>query len=431
MIYEDLNFLSEKRVYLAPYNDLTIQLSSFIPHFLGFVDNTKVGINILKPTEIIEYDYIIIYSPAYWIEISKDFNLNKILLKFKHNLFTYYEYLNYLHELKTQNCYDIVFLAHNKAHALDIIPIINSLKTYNFKIATVNITNHYQDEGAHILLKNLQEVDYIEIDLLKVNIVTTKLFICLNDWEKGLANYLVQYYNLKNIPTIGIVEGITDFEDSDYKCKRNPYHTVEYIFVTGRNDLKYLKNKKTFIVGIPKILPLVQSKISFPNKILIVINLSFVALTYNDESIFWLEDVVSICNELQLDYTISQHPSDKTNLKNYNVTQKTIYEAIESGTLLISRFSTTILESITLGKPAVYYKPKKETITLYDNNNNAFSIATNKNELKEKIIYELNNKHTIRQRSNQFLDNQCNINEKEKPEILATRYIIEILKQHQ
>jgi len=428
----NINILINKKIYLTPYNDVSINLEKNLEQknisISGYIDKNKTGHNIFKESEILDYDYIIVASPNYWIEITKNIkNKIKIILFFS-KLYNYMEYIQSLKEEIKYEKYDICFMPHNKAHALDLIPIIKQLqKTTTFNISFVDITKRYRDEGAkkEILQSNIH---YIHIDILRLNLVIPKMFICMNTWDKNIAKPLIEYYNKINVITVGIIEGITDFTDVDYISKRNVYQNVHYVFSTGKNDLQYLNKKNCFIVGIPKMLKLWNKNKIFPKKIVIVINLSFLGLTYNDYGSIWLNEVINTCNELNLDYIISKHPNDKTDTKNFNVTDKTIYEILDEGSLLVSRFSTTILESIALGKPAVYFKPQPEKTTLYDNNFGAFSIAYNKEELKEKILYELEHKDNVRERANKFLDLQCNINEQIKPEVLATEYIREIIE---
>jgi hypothetical protein len=428
-----LKYLKNKRIYLSPYNDLSIKLNEKLKllgiEILGFVDSYKSGKDIYKKEQIVEYDYVIVSSGVHWHKISTSFDKNKTIISNQDlSLFTLYP--KYMKSLKkySNNSYDILFMPHNKAHTLDMIPIARELQvTTSYNIAFIDIKDRYDNEGAYIeILKS--NIPYIPIDVVKLGFVKLKLFICMNDWEQSIAYPLVIELNKKSITTLGIVEGITDFTDVDYRRDRNAYQTVEYVLTTGRNDLKYLKDKRTSVMGIPKIRPLWnKQKKHFPKQTLIVINLSFLALSYNEYGTIWLKNVVEACKDLNLSYIISKHPNDTTDTKNFNVTNKTIYEILDEGSLLISRFSTTILESIALGKPAVYFKPQPEKTTLYDNNFEAFSIAHDKQELKEKILYELEHKDNVRERANKFLDLQCNINETEKPEILAAHFIQTIL----
>ncbi|WP_044419404.1 hypothetical protein [Halarcobacter anaerophilus] len=424
----NLNILKKKTIFLAPYNDLTQSLYELIKGYcniIGYIDNFKADTNnniFTSKENLLEYDYIIIHSPNFWIEILKEFPIKKVLLLKNNTLINIEEYKKSL--ISYKNTAEVLFYPHNQAHTLDMIPIIEELKKFGIKTIVIksNLNKKFVDK-----ISTLEKVD---IDVVFTDLIDYKIFICFVDWHE-LGPILVDFSHKRNKSTIGIVEGVTDFKDSDYKLKRNAYGRVKYIFATGENDLKYLKNKKSFVVGIPKMKKQLNEKIYFPPKTLVIINLSFVALNYNDDSIYWLEDIVNTCESLKLNYLISQHPSDKTDLTNFiNITDLSIYDAIKIGTIIISRFSTVILESLAYGKPVVYYKPKKETNTLFNNNFNSFSIANNKKELKKAILYELSQKDTIREKSNLFLHKQCNINSKDNSSYLAAKYIKKILESN-
>jgi hypothetical protein len=424
---KNINIIKNKRIYLSPYNDITQSLLKYIEkssNILGYIDNFKADKKngIYSADEIAhEYDYIIINSPNFWPEISKYFPSQKILLQINNTLIEIGEYKKGLTPLK--NSCDVLFYPHNQAHTFDMISIIKKLEEYNIKTIVIrsNLNKRFIDE-----ITNITKVD---VDIVFTDLIDYKIFICFVDWHE-LGPILVKFSHKRNKSTIGIVEGITDFTDSDYKQNRDAYGKVQYVFTTGENDSKYLKNKKTFLVGIPKMQDQLKEEIMFPKKDLVVINLSFVALTYNDDSKYWLEEVVSACDNLNLDYIISQHPTDKTDLTSFkNVTNLKIYDAIKRGTLIISRFSTVILESLAFGKPVVYHKPKKETNPLFNENLNSFSISYTQEELKEKIPYEIARKYDVRERSNLFLHKQCNINSEQAPATLAAEHIKMILKR--
>lgn len=83
VIFFDYDFLQNKQIYIAPYNDLAIELKIFLDkhiqyHFQGFIDKEKCGAKIYGPDKIGQYDIILIFSPNYFEEI------NKLLLHYKH-----------------------------------------------------------------------------------------------------------------------------------------------------------------------------------------------------------------------------------------------------------------------------------------------------------------------------------------------------------
>lgn len=431
----DLTIFKERTVFLAPYNNLTIKIYDlFIQNNLkieGFFDLNKSGENIHSYDENLYYDFIIINSPNYFFKILNNFDLEKVFLIINDSFISYKGYLNYLLNKKHIMNFDIAFLPHNKAHLLDMLPIIYRLKKFKYSVVIINNEFYYKNIERNSIIEKIKDIDILPLELFVLNKVPVKSFVCMNDWESIYTKDLINYYNSMNIPTIGIVEGITDFNDSDYGVNREVYQRVKYVFVTGNNDIKYLTNKEVFKIGIPKLRNLWKLKIKFPVIPLIVINLSFVALTYNNYSLSWLKEVIVVCSKLGLKYIISQHPSDKTDLSEFNVSRKDIYSTIKEGSLVISRFSTVLLESVAMGKPAVYFKPPMETVTLYDNNEEAFSIARNHKELEQAIKYELSNFKNVRERAKSFLDKQCSISSKYLPETLAARYIKLILKQYQ
>jgi hypothetical protein len=87
--------LSNKKVYLAPFNNLTqslyIDLLQQSADFLGFVDAFASGDNIIAPSDIGEYDIALIVSPNYYKEISKHFANEKsyVLIPYKGSFFFY------------------------------------------------------------------------------------------------------------------------------------------------------------------------------------------------------------------------------------------------------------------------------------------------------------------------------------------------------
>lgn len=428
MIYEDLNFLLEKKVYLAPYNDLTIQLSSFIPHFLGFVDNTKVGMNILKPTEIIEYDYIVIRS-KFWYEIANQFDTNKIIIV--NTIDTEYQFLaynKYIHQLfqsiNNQN-YDILFLAYNKSNVIDACLVIRELFKYNYKCAVIQ-THNGDTNNAKLGLLNNQDIDTVDIDILKF--INFKAIVCSIDWAD---RELIENLKSRDIVTIGLVDGIEDFEDSDYSYNRFAYQTVEFVLTCGKNDIKHLiyKKEKCTVVGLPKMYEMWHSQVVNPIETLVMINVNFTYGTFEDKRDMWLSEVIEACNFLKLNYIIAQHHADKGNLSKFNLSQDDIYTTIKKSSIIISRFSTVISEALTLGKPVVYHNPHNEQVKLYKNPKNAFSISYDTKSLISAILYEFNNNQNIRERAVKFLDDQFNITSKEKPAIIAAKRINTIIKE--
>lgn len=425
----DLSIFKNKKVYFSPYNDLTIQINSLIPNVKGFIDNVKIGENIFKPSEISDYDFIII-SSRFWYEISHQFDLNKVILQNnnssnKLNLISYKNYINELISPETINKFDIVFFAYNKSNVIDASLVIKELNKFNY-ISAIVITDYPDQKNANEGLIKNNDINTIHINLLKF--MNFKALVCSVDW---IDRDLIKKFQQKGVYTIGLVDGIEDFEDEDYSCSRHAYQTVEFVLTCGKNDMNFLLNKedKCSIVGLPKMYDMWHSNVEFPQKIMVMINVNFTYGTFEDKRDLWLSEVITACKILNLNYIISQHHADKGDLSNFNLSTDNIYDTIKKSSIIISRFSTVISESLALGKPVVYHNPHNEKVKLYKNPRNAFSISHDINSLVAKIKFELDRMHNVRERAVEFLDNQFNITSLEKPAIRAAKKINKIITE--
>jgi len=78
-----LQKLKDKKIYITPYNDLTVGLKKYLSKnnimIQSIIDNSKEGEEIIKMNEIQDYDFIIIMSPNYYEEISKEYTQSKVI----------------------------------------------------------------------------------------------------------------------------------------------------------------------------------------------------------------------------------------------------------------------------------------------------------------------------------------------------------------
>jgi len=423
--------LENKKIYLAPYNNLSIEIYEYLQsldiEICGYIDEFKESQGVYKATDIKEYDFVIVSSYNFWEDISQKFNLKKVLLSHTklNDLILYEEYKSWINSnLEKMGNFDILFLAYNKSNVIDSSLVIRELNKLGYKSALIDTSNEHRKNVIEGYTCN-KDIELVPYDLVKYHEI--KSIVCLIDWSD---RFLINSCKNKGIKTIGLVDGIEDFEDSDYDFDRKAYETVEYVLTVGRNDMKYLEYKKDKckIVGLAKMYDMWNSKICFPEKLKVMINLNFTYGTFEEERNMWLEQVLNACRYLNLDYIIAQHHADKGDLEGLNKSDDDIYETIKKSSLVISRFSTVVSESLALGKPVVYHNPHGEKVKLYKNPKGAFSISTDESSLIKMIKYELSNCKDIRGRAVEFLDDQFNIKEEIKPAILAAKNIDRIIK---
>lgn len=419
---------------MSPYNDLTraiydkFVLQGF--NIIGFYDTKKIEFSVQKDIDSLDYDYVILNSPRFWKEIAAKFDVSKVLLAHTDDveLISYLDYTKHkVNEEYQTKSYDVLFLAYNKSNVIDCSLVSRQIKALGLSSAIIDISNSYYQNVKEGFSEN-RDIETIKYELLEF--VNYKSLVCSIDWEDQFGRPLIYKSQKMGIPTIGLVDGIEDFEDTDYAKSRNAYQTVEYVLVTGENDLKFLQNKleKCFVIGLPKMYHLYHEKVSLPQKHMVVINVNFTYGTFEEARDNWLKEVLEACAILQLDYIIAQHHADHGDLSNYNVSKENIYDTIRKGSIIISRFSTVISEALAMGRKVVYHNPHGEKVKLYKEPHNAYSISHNTKELVEKIKFELGCKVNQRERANMFLQKQFNINSKVEPAVLAAQKIKKIVR---
>src|SRR5690606_11839460 len=142
--------------------------------------------------------------------------------------------------------------------------------------------------------------------------------VTMNDWG-AVTRAAVLRANLKGIPTFSVVEGVQDFEDTHVEThpgfrRRYPYTRSRFPLLTGDYDRKCIKNPRAAVVGIARIEKLLDRDCRFPSTDRAVINSNFSYGKYARFAEKWISDVVTACTDVGIDYVISQHIADETDL---------------------------------------------------------------------------------------------------------------------
>ncbi len=326
--------------------------------------------------------------------------------------------------------YDVVFIPHKDYHVWTMGLIAEQLRKEGISSCMIDITDYYRDEGSRQKAKDFPTIPFLDYGLLRDEMIKFNTLICMNDWDKKIVRAEIIKAKKMGKKTIGIVEGIQDFFDLDTKQNRKTYKTVEYVLLTGEHDRQFFMDhlEKTQIVGLPRLTPLLKENVIFPEKPLAIINMNFSYNVLVDKAEKWLQSAIEGCKKANIDYIITQHPADKTELKGYKVTDLNMYETIRQGSIVISRFSSTILEALAMGKPVVYHNPHSEQAIKFQEPLNAYSLSFDSDSLAEAINYELSLGGDYRKRANKFLDYHCYINSEKPSALLSAEKIRDIVK---
>lgn len=304
--------------------------------------------------------------------------------------------------------YDCLFVPHNSYHSKEMLEVAGHLSDCGGRVGFICIDDHYKHnhQTISIIAENGFDVHAFSGGIL--DLVPARSLYVMNDWG-GVVHELVKAANNRGMITFGTVEGVNDFDDCGYKFDgvgriRNPYKTVQHLFLTCKHDLMFFPDKSCDVVGIPRIDPLLSEEPVFPHADEILVNCNFTYGIYEEQRMKWVHDVITVLSELDLRYKINQHPSDDGDLCNFIVSSKDFISDLRNCSLLISRFSGCILESLALGKPCVYYDSFNESIPKFKQPLGAYSRAISRETLKASIINELTEKEEVRKKAKRFLE---------------------------
>ena len=76
----------------------------------------------------------------------------------------------------------------------------------------------------------------------------------------------------------------------------------------------------------------------------------------------WIAGIARAAKAAGCDLVVSRHPADLGDFSAYNVSERSVYDELDDSNILISRFSTCILEALAKGRRAIYYNPHGEKV---------------------------------------------------------------------
>jgi hypothetical protein len=249
----------------------------------------------------------------------------------------------------------ICIFPSNDTHVYLFKPIIDLIENYKICISKL------KTEGAKEALNNEGiPFSYLQHHALEAN--QYSVLISANDWGPvELQTHKI--FQKFRTPTVCLQESVIDFGDRFARME-----WCHFPFIQGIVTAKHLQHEIMFLTGNPRYETLSPS--SFPSNQRVLINSNFTYGIYEEIRESWIEDIVQTCTELGLDYLISQHPRDLGNLSSYNVIRShagVVHEMLRESSVLITRFSSLIHESIALGRPVIFFNPHNEAMN-YDFN---------------------------------------------------------------
>ncbi|MBN2225329.1 MAG: glycosyltransferase [Deltaproteobacteria bacterium] len=302
----------------------------------------------------------------------------------------------------------VAFMPHNKYHAFNMSFVVPYLTKEGVDSIFISIDKAYsRHEDAESMMNQLK-LPYTQFDPNFLMGMKPDALVVMNDWSE-VTSQSVRNAKRKGVVTVALIEGVQDFEDTHVAHIgvgriRRPYMTVEYPFLIGQYDRKFLTTRKARVVGMPRIEPLLKEKPAFPKNPLIVVNSNFTYGLYTQIQKMWLDQIVGACAACGYDYVISKHHSDIMDFTGYHVSSEPMHDLIRKGSVFVSRFSTGLLESMALGKPVIYHNPHGERQDTFQDPMEAYPITRDIDTLTSALKESVSLKSDYRERCRTFFE---------------------------
>ncbi|MFD0859907.1 glycosyltransferase family 2 protein [Roseovarius aquimarinus] len=284
--------------------------------------------------------------------------------------------------LRSFHC-DVAFFPHKTYHTLTMLPIARALQERGLSCAFIDMSEAYADEGAYAAFDR-SEFPVVSFAELGASSASYAASVFMNDWDVKCALPTVLADNARGRATFGIVEGIQDFWDVDTGRHRNAYQYVRYLIAAGAHDLRHFTaglHKDVHIGGVPRIAPLLQRDARFPSEKTALINVNFTYGVLESERAAFIASAVAASRAAGFRPLLTRHPQDLGDLSGHEVAACDMYSAIDGASVLISRFSSAIIESVAMGKPAIYFNPGLERVDKFLEPLGAFEICRSEDAL--------------------------------------------------
>ncbi|SDX56345.1 bifunctional glycosyltransferase/CDP-glycerol:glycerophosphate glycerophosphotransferase [Roseicitreum antarcticum] len=337
-------------------------------------------------------------------------------------------------DLRSDFLNKVIFFCEVNYHIRSSAPVARHLRSLGIDSVIVDASRSTSFTSNRPLpdveMPQYADLDLRSFDVAKVLPFSTDAaaFVFMNDltYTKRL---IFENFGF-GVPTFGFYEGINDDWNLDRISSRKPYRSVDHLLLPGIYQKAFYQDRKCTVVGLPNVRSRLAQEFVPARLRRAVINVNFTYGVLEDRRNDFVESAVQACQEIGLDYVITQHPADKADLSRFNVSAKSVYDLLDEGSVLISRFSTTILEALAMGRPVVYHNPIDEKVPKFHQPLGAYRTSGTIAELKSALEHELGFQErggNVRSRAALFLHFHCNTGLPDDPAERAARAIAAVL----
>ncbi len=178
-----------------------------------------------------------------------------------------------------------------------------------------------------------------------------------SDWSAPRREF-IRRCRRAGVPTLVLQEAVNvDFDGPPHRMR-----WADAACISGVHALRYLDRELCFLTGNPRFDGYTPAPP--PTKPLVLINCNFMLGFGGERGRAWIDQVVAEVQRLGLDFSITKHPRDDTDLSGVpNVAPSGAYKVrdqLAACSVLVSRDSSLAYEALLAGRPVIYFDPFHE-----------------------------------------------------------------------
>jgi hypothetical protein len=307
----------------------------------------------------------------------------------------------------------LFFIVNNRNHVRILAPIAIRLRELSLTCDFADIERQSGDRGAR---KELARFGLVSTDLeqLMPAIGPGDIMVVANDWYPDEVTAAMRHCEGQEILRIGIMEGC-------HFALPDRYQRVNHVLAWGPSSLSVFADRAR-VVGSPIIEAAWRRSGSFAAPGFAIVNYKFGGNAPPERRENWLLGAIRACQAVGLSVQVSRHPSNSDPL-NVPLADREFRDLLVDASVVVSRPSTVLLESMAAGKPVVLYPDIDDGLLEFGEPRGAFDIARSSMELTAALQTALAEKETYRDRCKSFFEFHVSID----PQLSAIDRIVEAL----
>lgn len=259
----------------------------------------------------------------------------------------------------------VFFVVHNRNHMSIFTGFAGLLRQRGLETLFCTIGGHRHEGQAHEAVRAYGEAPFDIAHMMK-HATAADIIVVGNDWGPRRLAGMLDRLRQRGVPQVAVVEGARFNQPRHYK-------RVDELLCWGPSGLE-IGARKARIVGSPvieKAAGLPRATAGSPR---VLVNYKFSG-TDEDSDFSWGAAAIAAAREIDPAFILSTHPSSRAVPPDVRVSHEPFHQLLSRSTIVITKASTVIYESLAAGVAVLYFPAPGEVQAEFADARGAFEVA--------------------------------------------------------